>query len=89
MTKAEISYLSLDTPPVLVDMDKLEGNIKEMSRLAAGAGVRLRPHTKIHESARIARIQAGEGACGVENPECFQERSRWANSSVMALSSTR
>ena len=66
MTKAEISYPSLDTPSVLVDMEKLEGNIKEMSRLAAGAGVRLRPHTKIHESALIARIQTGEGACGVE-----------------------
>jgi hypothetical protein len=24
-----------------------------------------------------------------ENPECFQERSRWANSSVMASSSTK
>lgn len=66
MARAEISYPSLDTPSVLVDMDKLEANIKEMSRLAAGAGVGLRPHTKIHESAIIARMQTGEGTCGVE-----------------------
>lgn len=42
MTRAEISYPSLDTPSVLVDMDKLEANIEEVSRLAAGAGVGLR-----------------------------------------------
>ena len=66
MARAEISYPSLDTPSVLVDMDKLEANIEVMSRLAAGAGVGLRPHTKIHESAIIARMQTGEGTCGVE-----------------------
>jgi len=47
-------------------MDKLEANIREMSQLAAQAGVRLRPHVKSHESAAIAKMQIEAGACGVE-----------------------
>lgn len=66
MMKPEVPYSSLDTPSVLVDLDRLEANIEEMSTLAAGAGVGLRPHTKIHESALIARMQTGKGTCGVE-----------------------
>lgn len=38
--KKDIQFPSLDTPAVLLDMDKLEANIGEMSRLAAGAGVK-------------------------------------------------
>ena len=66
MTKQEVPYSSLDTPAVLVNMDKLEANIREMSQLAAEAGVKLRPHIKVHESALIARMQIEAGACGVE-----------------------
>ena len=66
MTKQKIPYSTLDTPAVLVYMDKLETNIREMSQLAAEAGVKLRPHTKIHESALIARMQIEAGACGIE-----------------------
>lgn len=62
----KVPFSSLDTPAVLVDLDKLEANIREMSQLAAEAGVKLRPHTKIHESALIAKLQVGAGACGVE-----------------------
>lgn len=66
MVKQNVLYPSLDTPAVLVDMDTLEANIREMSRLAAGAGLRLRPHVKVHESALIAGMQIEAGACGVE-----------------------
>ena len=66
MTEQKVPYSSLDTPAVLVDMDKLEANIREMSELTAGAGVRLRVHTKVHESAPIAKLQIEAGACGIE-----------------------
>jgi len=66
VTKQEIPYSSLDTPAVLVNMDKLEANIREMSQLAAEAGIKLRPHIKVHESALIARMQIEAGACGIE-----------------------
>ena len=57
---------ALATPAVIVYMDVLEANIAEISRLAAEAGVKLRPHTKIHECPDIAKLQIAGGACGVE-----------------------
>ncbi len=66
MAAENVLYPSLDTPVVLVDMDKLEANIAEMSRFAAEAGVRLRPHVKVHECADIARMQIEAGACGID-----------------------
>jgi len=66
MTEQRIPYSSLDTPAVLVDLNRLEENIKNMSQLAAEAGVRLRPHVKVHENVSIAKIQIDAGACGVE-----------------------
>jgi len=59
-------YQSLNTPAVLIDLDKLEANIGEISRLAAEAGVKLRPHTKIHECVEIAKMQLQVGVCGIE-----------------------
>ena len=56
----------IPTPSVVVDLDVLESNIAEMSRLAREAGVRLRPHTKIHESPDIAKMQIAAGAVGIE-----------------------
>jgi len=66
MTEKEFPYPSLGTPVLLLDMDKLEANIKEMSQIAFEAGVKLRPHTKVHESASIAKMQIEAGACGIE-----------------------
>lgn len=66
MAKQSILFPSLDTPAVLVDLDKLEINIREMSRVTAEAGVKLRPHIKVHESAEIAKMQIAAGACGIE-----------------------
>lgn len=64
--KTNPPYDSLDTPIVLVDLNKLEFNIDEMQRTANDAGIRLRPHIKIHESALIAKLQMDKGACGIE-----------------------
>ena len=66
MAERGVPYPSLDTPCVLLDMDKLEANIREMSQLAAEAGVRLRPHVKVHQCALIAKMQMEAGACGIE-----------------------
>ena len=66
MQEEKVLYPSLDTPAVLVNLDQLEANISEMSRLASEAGVRLRAHVKTHMSAPIARMQIAAGACGIE-----------------------
>ena len=55
----------LDTPAVVVDLDRLERNIAGMAKLAADAGVSLRPHTKSHKTAGIARRQLAAGSTGI------------------------
>ena len=66
MSDLPILLSALDTPSVVVYLDVLEENIAAMSRLAAAAGVKLRPHTKIHECPDIAKLQIAGGACGIE-----------------------
>ncbi len=66
MHKEQMPVEDLPTPAVIVYLDVLEANIAEMTRLAREAGVRLRPHTKIHESPEIAGMQITGGACGIE-----------------------
>ena len=66
MNEKRIPVSAIETPAVIVYMDILESNIAQMSRLAREAGVRLRPHTKIHECPDIAKLQIAAGACGIE-----------------------
>jgi D-serine deaminase-like pyridoxal phosphate-dependent protein len=58
-------YPDLDTPSVLLDLNKVEANIRRMAQIAREAGLKLRPHTKTHKSPEIARIQLNAGACGI------------------------
>lgn len=60
MKKAE-----LDTPALVVDLDRLERNIERMKALLAGTGVALRPHVKTHKSPHVAGLQIAAGARGV------------------------
>lgn len=55
----------LDTPALLIDLDKLEYNLKYMQGIADQAGVKLRPHFKTHKSVDIAKMQLELGACGI------------------------
>jgi D-serine deaminase-like pyridoxal phosphate-dependent protein len=55
----------LDTPVVVVDLTRLERNIRHMAELATTASVSLRPHTKSHKTAAIARRQLAAGARGI------------------------
>ncbi|HER23995.1 MAG TPA: hypothetical protein ENO17_02950 [Candidatus Atribacteria bacterium] len=66
MTKQTVPYQYLDTPVCLLDLNKLETNIKLIQQAANEAGVKLRPHTKVHESAYIAKMQLEAGASGIE-----------------------
>ena len=59
------SRRSLNTPALVLDLDMLERNIAEMANFAKANNVRLRPHSKTHKSADIARRQMAAGALGV------------------------
>lgn len=65
MSNNGVPFSSLDSPAILVDMDKLEANISAMARMTAEAGLKLRPHTKCHKTTYISELQIRAGACGV------------------------
>lgn len=54
-----------NTPAVVVDLDRLERNIREMADFAAQNRVALRPHVKTHKSPAIAKMQLAAGARGI------------------------
>ena len=55
----------LDTPCMLVDLDRMERNIRNWQAAIQGYGVRLRPHVKTHKVPAIANMQLGAGATGI------------------------
>ena len=60
-----MNLLSVPTPRVFIDIDRVRRNIARMAEVAATAGVRLRPHIKTHKSPVIARWQIAAGAVGI------------------------
>lgn len=55
----------LDTPAVLIDLDKLEQNIQRMAAFAKAQRLHLRPHIKTHKIPQIAFLQLRAGAVGI------------------------
>lgn len=55
----------LDTPLVVVDLDRMDANIERMAALMRDRGVALRPHAKTHKSLQVALRQVAAGAVGL------------------------
>ena len=55
----------LDTPAVIIDLDKVERNIRRAQELLARHGVANRPHIKTHKIPALARMQMAAGAVGI------------------------
>jgi D-serine deaminase-like pyridoxal phosphate-dependent protein len=55
----------LDTPSLVVFVDRVVANVERLQRSLDLLGVRLRPHAKTHKSVRIARLQLEAGASGL------------------------
>jgi D-serine deaminase-like pyridoxal phosphate-dependent protein len=55
----------LPTPSVLIERQRLVGNLDRMQAAASARGIRLRPHAKTHKSPRIAAWQIERGAVGI------------------------
>lgn len=55
----------LDTPALIVDLDKLDRNLQKMAAFCKSHKVGLRPHTKTHKCLEIARMQMNLGAIGL------------------------
>lgn len=61
----------VDTPALVVDLDRFDANIDRLMQAVAGRNVRVRPHAKSHKCVAIARRQVAAGAVGV----CVQKTS--------------
>lgn len=55
----------IDTPSLLVDVDRLQSNIDRYATALKSAGVVLRPHAKTHKCSQIAAMQRDAGAVGL------------------------
>lgn len=55
----------IETPALLLDLDVARRNIAAMAGYIQKAGKHLRPHTKVHKSPQIARLQVEAGAIGI------------------------
>ena len=55
----------LETPALILDMDRFENNIRRMKDFTEGLGIALRPHYKSHKCTTIAHLQIAEGAKGL------------------------
>jgi D-serine deaminase-like pyridoxal phosphate-dependent protein len=59
------SLSELETPALLVDLDRMERNLDRAASYARSHGLRLRPHTKTHKSPLLGRAQMQRGAAGL------------------------
>lgn len=55
----------VDTPALILDLDRFEVNLERMREAAANHGVRVRPHAKSHKCPEIARRQIAAGGIGI------------------------
>lgn len=56
---------SLDTPALVVDLDRVRANLARLQAALDARGVALRPHAKTHKSVAIGRMQLEAGARGL------------------------
>src|SRR6185295_18409847 len=64
-TTTPSSKFDLQTPALLVDLDRFQSNIEKMQNAVSRAGKQLRPHAKAHKCVEISRRQIKAGAVGV------------------------
>ncbi len=55
----------IDTPAILIDVNRVQANIKKAQAHADAIGVKLRPHIKTHKLPFFARRQLEAGAVGI------------------------
>ncbi|MFL5799645.1 MAG: alanine racemase [Actinomycetota bacterium] len=56
---------NLDTPTILIDLDRLERNLREWQSWMDERGVKFRVHIKTHKIPEIGLMQMAEGARGI------------------------
>jgi len=60
-----VTPIEIDTPAVLIDVDRADANLQRFQDYANGHGIAVRPHIKTHKLPRFARRQVELGAVGI------------------------
>jgi D-serine deaminase-like pyridoxal phosphate-dependent protein len=55
----------LETPALLIDLDRMDANLRRAADYAAEHNLKLRPHTKTHKSPLVGKMQLDLGAVGL------------------------
>lgn len=55
----------LETPVPVIDLDRVERNLRKMQAYCDQHGLKLRPHIKTHKLPHMAHRQVALGACGI------------------------
>ncbi len=58
-------FTELDTPALVLDLDVLEKNIRDLQADCNHIGIPLRTHAKTHRTPQIAQLQIAAGAIGI------------------------
>src|SRR3954452_15726265 len=56
---------AIDTPEPVIDLDRVERNLRAMQDYCDRHGLKLRPHIKTHKLPHLARRQMELGAVGI------------------------
>ena len=64
----------IPTPALILDLDRLETNLRWMADRASELGVALRPHMKTHKCVEIGRRQRELGASGITVSTLYEAR---------------
>ena len=59
------TFPEVDTPALLLDLDKVERNLESYQRAASAVGLQLRPHAKAHKTPQLGKLQLERGAVGL------------------------
>jgi len=62
---SEATRATIDTPALVVDLDRMDAAIARMADAMSERAVALRPHAKTHKSIEVGRRQVGAGAAGL------------------------
>ncbi|MDQ6636148.1 MAG: D-TA family PLP-dependent enzyme, partial [Gemmatimonadota bacterium] len=65
MSASNATLDTLETPALVVDLDRMERNLDRAAAYAATHGLALRPHVKTHKSPVVAESQLARGARGL------------------------
>ena len=60
-----MSFMDIETPSVLIDLNIVEANIDKYQSYCNKKGINLRPHIKTHKIPELANLQLQAGSIGV------------------------